>query len=689
MTTKKRTVDLQREIVEHTYQAAKKKNEKEFLEGNAQATKEYIFQNQKEDAFQIVNLFRNGKHIVSVNKKTKVGMDGLMIEVCHQLCTDIDDNFVVDPANVRIITAMSNIKWQQTLREKAPKCFEKQIFHHGQLSKCSFKNLKNALIIIDEIDCGDKEEQVLHTLLKDAGILNAKNIVKNNLKIMVASATLLKQQYELAQWGNLHQNFTMTIPKEYIDHKSFLDKGILQQFYQVTSLESAHRWIKEDCIDAYAEQCMCGCNHRYRIHIIRVQAKYVHHVREACEELDVKFYNHTSEDRIPFETLRKLFEEQLKSHVVLAIKGFYRRADFIPNAWKMKIGATHEQCTKQVNDSVQIQGLPGRMTGYWRENIDAGHVTGPYRTCLESIERYEENFRDPFGDKPYKTSDFKKMEGGVITKLNPSFLNAKNIEELKEEKLPGELIVKPSEDLRIRVPVILDVSEEEMKELTGRKKKNEMLQTILQRANLSEYRCTYSVAPGRHGKNAAYQKTCGSARDAAKNGHRFFWKEKSDGPYENEKICHAYIDKYENKVCVCLRDIEEYQNEDCKEEQKEAPKRKEKKIKCTKALEQEFCKELLEVYQTSLKGAHKICVKKTNITFDKIWSQLDKVDKKTSSLIRKESLFEKYGKGEQIARVNNEMQMHCYHLMKDILGTRSEKEQESLKWLLAKQGLEL
>jgi hypothetical protein len=98
---------------------------------------------------------------------------------------------------------------------------------------------------------------------------------------------------------------------------------------------------------------------------------------------------------------------------VLGVKGLLRRANLIPNAWKLRIGATHELYTRKVDNNVQIQGLPGRMTGYWRAELDAGHKTGPHRTSIKAIKEYEEVYKDPYGINSYTTAGFTKKKGKV------------------------------------------------------------------------------------------------------------------------------------------------------------------------------------------------------------------------------------------------------------------------------------
>ena len=135
-----------RDYVLSSYNAACKKNDYLFSNGDYRATKEYIFDNQKEDALKILNTFYKKKtiRVTSIQKKTKVGADGLMIEIAKLLTTHNDDEFVVDPDNVRIITGMSNVSWEQDMKEKTPECFKDKIFHHGKEKGAADSGLNQA-----------------------------------------------------------------------------------------------------------------------------------------------------------------------------------------------------------------------------------------------------------------------------------------------------------------------------------------------------------------------------------------------------------------------------------------------------------------------------------------------------------------------------------------------------------------
>jgi hypothetical protein len=420
-------ISARRESVLQAYNAAKAENHLRFLEGEDKATAEYIFPNQMEDANNIVDKFyKNKRRVISIQKKTKVGADGLMIEIAKLLTTHIDDMFVVNPANVRIITGMSNAGWEKDMVDKAPNCFKSKIFHHGKLSRADLTSMRDGLIIIDEIDTGDKEYQVLHTTLKEAGVLDVKHMEEHNNRFVFISATMIKELYNLYTWGELHEVYNMTIPTSYFGHKDFLEKGIVKEFYSLSSSEQAEKWVQEDIVDQYGED--------FRVHLVRVTAKIVGVVQNACIRKGVAFRNHTSTDRLSEDEIKEFFKEPLTYHIVLGVKGFFRRANLIPNRWKLRIGATHELHTKVVDNNVQIQGLTGRMTGYWRSDIEGGHKTGPHRTSIKAIEEYEKTYLDPFGTNSYQTAGFKKKKGKVSA--DPTMLSAKHIQHLEPVELP-------------------------------------------------------------------------------------------------------------------------------------------------------------------------------------------------------------------------------------------------------------
>ena len=388
------------EHVQICYNASVTKNEIAYIKKDINATSEYIYENQVIDSAKIVNTFiTTDIRVQSVIKRTKLGMDGVMIRVLHDFGTHNDISVAIDPENMLIITAMSNKAWEIELKKKIPSCFVDNVFHHGKLGEIGerLSTIKNGLIIIDEIDTGDKQDQLLHNLLKISGLLNIDELIKRNMRFIFVSATMINELKQLEKWGNKHSTYYMTIPDTYIGHKEFLERGIIQEFYDINNGHTAERWIKTDIIDNYGDD--------YRIHIVRTDNSNTNHIKTACEKLNVHFMNHTSDDRINDIQMKNIINHNNGRHIVIAVKGLYRRANLFPDAFKKRIGAVHERFTQNPDTSVQIQGLTGRMCGYHRNIIiDDNHKTGPYRTSISCIEQYENFMNRPSMEIKYDTN---------------------------------------------------------------------------------------------------------------------------------------------------------------------------------------------------------------------------------------------------------------------------------------------
>ena len=532
--------DLNREIVLDDYNGARKRNSEAFVLGDVKAGREYIYDNQREDAAAIVNIFYTTKtRVVSIVKRTKVGMDGLMIEIAKLMATHPDDSFMVHRTNVYLITGMSNISWETNMKEKAPLCFKTNIFHHGKLQKCNMNvdDIKNAIIIIDEIDSGDGEGQKLHNILERGKILDIENMERNNIRLVFVSATMLNELREMRKWGdNNHKVYRMTIPPEYIGHKDFLERGIIQPSYAIDSPEKASGWISDDIL-SYGED--------FRVHIIRTNERNVGFIAAACNSHGVTFKNHTSLDRITDEEFARIFDT-LSEHLVIAIKGLFRRANLIYDTWKVKIGATHELYVHSADASVQVQGLPGRMSGYWRAIIDGGHRTGPYRTDIEAIEQYERFYADPYKEHAYKTTS------------RPVFMNPKNVKNLITAAEPSAL--SESRRTNMRVPIIISLSSDaSIFSTTTAIEKLAFIRTLLRTDPLHKKLYDFIMRPDVVRKQITKPRDCASPSykkhildcvGAANNNKPFSIDLKPDDKLTNN--WQAFIDSYGYRLCIVL-----------------------------------------------------------------------------------------------------------------------------------------
>lgn len=535
--TMERLLKISKVIVKNDYESAECHNLESHLQGNVKYGPEYVYENQKKDAISIIEKFyKTDVRVVSIVKKTKLGMDGLMIELAMLFATHSDDNFVIHRDNIFMITGMSNIQWENDMKEKVPNCFKKNVSHHGKLEKigAKLKNIKNAVIIIDEVDTGDKSYQMLHILLQKSGVLDLNYMKENNIRFVFVSATSRNQLQELCKWGSeYHQIHVMTVPNSYIGHEDFLAKGIIQEYFPVTNTERSIAWIKLDILDNYADD--------YRVHIIRTDDESKEYIKEACEKSGVDYRLHTSEERIYDDELNKIFSTKLKRHLVIAIKGFYRRANYIPNEWKLKIGATHERYTIKCDTNVQVQGLPGRMTGYWKKEIEDGHKTGPYRTSIDAINEYEAFYKNPTDASLFYTTSSNKS----------TFVSPHHIKNL--------LLVNTQ---MLRVPVIVDYSGEDKitnnlhksieiikKTLEGKIQYKKLLDFILNKKN----ECIKIFHPKTHALRNVY---ITNLIDASNNNVPFNIEMPCSEKYNNNNNWQLYFDSIDKKLCfiICCYD---------------------------------------------------------------------------------------------------------------------------------------
>lgn len=452
-------IAARRESVKHSYESAVAINRLKHFEGDVMATSEYVYSDQAGDSSKIVDMFYDGKlRVVSVQKKVKLGADGLMIYLATLLATHPDDTFVINPANIRIITGMSNVAWERDMKAKSPTFLKDKIFHHGQLKHAKLRGVTNGLIIIDEVDVGDKEFQELHKLLDLAGLLDIDNLVSKNNRFVLISATMLKTLRDLHGWGELHGSMRMTIPPNYIGHKDFLDAGIVKEFYAMNTPENVDRWIREDILERYRTD--------YRVHLVRGSDKHLDIIRAPCERAGIYFRKNICLDKMSEDEECELYEKSITGHVVLGVIDLLRRANLIPNPRKLRIGAVHEQYVGSVDISVQIQGLVGRMCGYWRDIvIDEKYLTGPYRTSIQAIEEYEAAYADPYGPVTYQAAGF-RIRDGVMKTTKETMLSAKHVKGLDPDTTLE--INQEKEDAPKTVPVVINLSEEEFKSIKRR-----------------------------------------------------------------------------------------------------------------------------------------------------------------------------------------------------------------------------
>ena len=402
------TMDFQRNRVAANLESEIADNLFNYQKGNPFASSEYIYPNQESDAENIVNLFRAGKRVISVQKRTKIGADGLMISVCCKMAS-CEDGLIVPIEDIHILTGMSNKLWENSMIDKSPSFLKSQIHHHGKLSKVKINQTGGSLIIIDEIDVGDKKKQKLHKLLDSYNLLDLQFLIDNNIYLVFISATILKEMVCVDKWGDIHQNIILQVPDDYVSIKYMYDEGHVHEYYKLIGIKEAIQWIEEDIIEHFGDE--------YRVHLISCDVKSSQNIVNAALFFhNVEAIYHNNDERIDQDTLNKHFMEKRDKHIIIMVKKLYSRANLIPNAWKINIGSIMDRWTNKPDYNVLNQGIVRRMTGFWKPLLVAGHKPGKYRTSIASVLEYEKVYENPYSDHNYIANGFSMKTGVPVVK---------------------------------------------------------------------------------------------------------------------------------------------------------------------------------------------------------------------------------------------------------------------------------
>jgi hypothetical protein len=432
----KSILDLQKEYVEKQFQLA----EKEFKE---KYNKEYIYTNQKETAQNIINEFLiNNKKAVSLVALPQVGKTGTFLYTAYLASTFEDNNKVIPPDNIFIITGMSDREWQKQTEDDMIDSFKKNVFHHGKLSKfgkkIKEKEGQNILIIIDECHIATRKGQEMDEIFRDIlKIIDKKDINEiKNLKFLNVSATPGSVLRSLEKWGNDYHSTVYIKPSDkYVGFKKFLEQERLYDSDEINK-------------DYLYNTILKIMNLRYKdnpkFHIFRTNnLEKIGILEEFCKKLGYKCYHHNSNSR-------RNFDEEIKNvpenHTFVIIKGFYRAGKRLIDK---NIGIAYEH-NSDINFDITPQGLIGRFCGNDKMNSEDN---SPYFICnKETIKGYLD-FIDNGCNGDYISKNYKIVDNRVIKENETYADNIKNSEFIDKDKY--------SKKDYINIPHVFDISIDE------------------------------------------------------------------------------------------------------------------------------------------------------------------------------------------------------------------------------------
>nr|QBK87654.1 MAG: hypothetical protein LCMAC201_05670 [Marseillevirus LCMAC201] len=338
----------------------------------------FISYEQDQLASKIVSKFMDeDKKLITLIAEPQWGKTGVFILIAYYLCTHPDTEKIVDADQVYIITGLSDTGWVVQTKERLLPQFKENVYHRGRIKAVISKlaTAKNALIIIDECHYASGKDQSIKLALENAGLLDIKYLIKNNIRIIHTSATPDNVFVDSKSWGDYHDS-VMPVEKSptYVSFGDLLKKDRIRECRDLTDVCEAETIF--EVITEYLEP---------RYHIIRAprrgeeREQICKNIADFCEDYKFDLWYHDSETKI--KDIDHIFETGPKSHTVIIITDFWRAAKTINSRY---IGIVYERMVKNTNSTTIVQGLAGRMVGH-NKQIDDGPII---YTTIGPIEEY-------------------------------------------------------------------------------------------------------------------------------------------------------------------------------------------------------------------------------------------------------------------------------------------------------------
>ena len=391
--------------------------------------KELYYDNQSATAGEVVDAIRHvGIVFQMVVAPCQAGKTGCMLAIIEKL---LQTDSLVNPDNIFVITGLSDTEWVAQTKKRLPFIGE-NVIHRGQFrnSYALLKNIKNALIIIDECQIACKEDMSVDKLLghENTGLKDLAYLKDNNVNIVEFSATPNSTLNDIELWNTCSKTHVMMPGEGYNGHEALIVNERIRQAKDLFidnepeaglpyDSELARNKKIKPAIDAVKELKRVieeRCYSTPRFHIIRTPTSSK---ADTVIGRFMKIFGDEYDYKKCYVGEKQIMDELAKNpekHTFLFIKEKARCAVTFDR--KYMIGVLYERVSKTPYDDVIVQGLAGRVCGY---DVDDGNIVF---TNIQSIERYVAMLKSGFkvrGDFAYTGHKSKKT-----THLHPvGYLN--------------------------------------------------------------------------------------------------------------------------------------------------------------------------------------------------------------------------------------------------------------------------
>ncbi len=394
----KKYLDMQRDMIHG--QKKSMEMDKRYKEKDPHI--KLVYESQEIAATKIVEHFIIGdKNVVLLLAPMMSGKTGTMLEVAYQMCTHSDDDVILDPKNVHLITGMSDADWLKDMKESAIPAYRDNVEHRPNLRK--LVTATDCLIMIDECHYAATKKQTIHNVLHELGFQSIDDLRNRRIRILLISATPNHTGHDVTTIEEKYRaTVKLDVPSEYLWFEQIIQENRF--------LEAKKLHVQENADGLIHENLNIWNSPKY--HIIRIPKgsyarQVVSNIQKSCDKFGWDFSRHDSEDRI--ENINDMLKIKPERHHVIVIKDFWRASKRFPD---QHIGFVHENSARKADDSVTAQGLLGRMLGY---NKQRGPNAPRLYGNMSSIKQYMDWFKT--GGDFYKANFYSstcKSKGGHV-----------------------------------------------------------------------------------------------------------------------------------------------------------------------------------------------------------------------------------------------------------------------------------
>jgi hypothetical protein len=322
--------------------------------------------------------------------QTQSGKTGMMVSIARSVMT----------RNVVVMTGLSSIDWKKQTISRFPKNIP--VYHRNDLK--NVKITKNSLILIDEIQYASQSSMTLDMMLSNCECKDVETLTKMNVRFVLVSATpnrifddILLLQDEAVKCRIL----TMRPGKGYVGLRELYDSGRL---LDAQDLWVANTWSDDENAGVKRWNSKMISKSLDAIKTLKdfVEEKYEEPVyvvvrtptalngetvRKRVMQVFGTSYDYLICDMSTKKDVMTVVKKKPSKTTVLFIKEQLRCAATLHKEY---IGVLYDRVSAM--DSVMVQGLAGRATGY--DVHDKLVVFSHVKSILKYIEIIENSFEN-------------------------------------------------------------------------------------------------------------------------------------------------------------------------------------------------------------------------------------------------------------------------------------------------------